>query len=471
MTSESPPKGAASSGWVLRSAGACEGVTGSAHLLRTGERTVLVDAGLFQGGADPAAANAAPWPFDPRRIDAVVLTHGHLDHVGRLPKLVADGYRGPVYATAATLAVAEVVLRDAARIQAEDLARAQRTLKRSGRDPRGLRPLYRDQDVDAALRLGRAVDLGRTVDLGAGVRFTLGRAGHVLGAAWVVLDGPDGRVVASGDLGDDDGALHPPPEPPPIAEAVLIESTYGDRRHRDAAATLAEFAAAVHQTLARGGNVLIPTFALERTQAVLAALAELQAAGAVPPAPVVLDAPMGARMTDLYRAFPETLRPELTARLAAGEDPFAPAGLRTVARPEESRGLNDAHGVVIVAGAGMMTGGRILHHLAHHLGDPASSLVVVGYQAEGTLGRAIVEGAERVRIFGRVVEVAAAVHTINGFSAHADAAALDAWLDAADPETVVPVHGEAVARAALGARSIARGRRVVDAPLGVDVRL
>ncbi len=471
MTAGGPPGDAASSGWVLRSAGACAGVTGSAHLLRTADRTVLVDAGLFQGGDDPAAANAAPWPFDPRGIDAVVLTHGHLDHVGRLPKLVADGFRGPVYATAATFAVAEVVLRDAARIQAEDVARAQRALKRSGRDPRALRPLYRDQDVDAALRLGRAVDLGRTVELGEEVRFTLGRAGHVLGAAWVVLDGPDGRVVASGDLGDDDGALHPPPDPPPVADAVLIESTYGDRRHRDAAATLAEFAAVVSATLARGGNVLIPTFALERTQAVLAALAELQTAGTVPPAPVVLDAPMGARMTDLYRAYPETLRPELAARLASGADPFAPPGLATVVRPEESRRLNDARGVVIVAGAGMMTGGRILNHLAHHLGDAASSLVVVGYQAEGTLGRAIVEGAQRVRIFGKTVEVAAAVHTINGFSAHADEVALDAWLDAADPETVVPVHGEAIARAALAARSTARGRRVVEAPLGVDVPL
>jgi metallo-beta-lactamase family protein len=465
------PAGGDSSGWVLRSAGACAGVTGSAHLLRTAGTSVLVDAGMFQGGADPDGANAAPWPFDPRTVDAVVLTHGHLDHVGRLPKLVADGYRGPVYATAATLAVAEVVLRDAARIQAEDLARARRRLRRSGRDPRALRPLYRDGDVDAALRLARAVDFGRTVDLGDGVRFGLGRAGHVLGAAWVVLDGPGGRVVASGDLGDHDGALHPPPEPPPTADAVLIESTYGDRRHRDAAATVAEFAAVVATTLARGGNVLIPTFALERTQAVLAALRALQGSGAVPEAPVWLDAPMGARMTDLYRTFPETLRPELAARLAAGEDPFAPPRLHIATRPEDARALRDARGVVIVAGAGMMTGGRILGHLARHLGDPASSLVVVGYQAEGTLGRTIVEGAGRVRILGTTVPVAASVHTINGFSAHADAVALDGWLDAADPATVVPVHGEAVARSALAARSVARGRRVAEAVLGVDLTL
>lgn len=461
----------AASGWVLRSAGGCRGVTGSAHLLRAGGRRVLVDAGMFQGQDEAGAANAAPWPFDPRAVDAVVLTHGHLDHVGRLPKLVADGFTGPVYATPATLAVAEVVLRDAARIQEEDVARARRGLRRAGRDPDEVRPLYGEREVERALRAARAVDFGRSVDLGGGVRFTLGRAGHVLGAAWVRLEGPEGSVLASGDLGDDDGPLHPPPDLPTPAEAVLIESTYGDRRHRAAAATRAEFAEVVRATLARGGNVLVPTFALERTQSVLLALRDLEAAGAIPPARVALDAPMAVRMTELYRAFPETLRPELAARLAAGEDPFAPAGLEVVTRAEDSRRLADARGVVIVAGAGMMTGGRILHHLKHHLGRDANALVVVGYQAEGTLGRAIVDGAARVRVLGTTVAVAARVHTINGFSAHADQEGLDAWLAAADPEVVVPVHGEAAARAALADRAAARGVRVAEAPLGVDVAL
>jgi metallo-beta-lactamase family protein len=458
------------SGWTLRSAGACEGVTGSAHLLRTADTAVLIDAGMFQG-ADVVADNAAAWPFDPRTIDAVVLTHGHLDHVGRLPKLVADGYRGPIHATAATWAVAEVVLRDAARILAEDARWTERKLRRSGRDAERARPLYREADVDRALALGRTVAFGEEVRVGADATFALGRAGHVLGAAWVRLAGPGGRVVASGDLGDDDGPLHPPPEAPPRAEALLIESTYGDRRHRDAAATAAEFADVVARTLARGGNVLIPSFALERTQAVLHTLARLESSGAIPTAPVVLDAPMGGRMTELYRRFPETLRPELAERLAAGDDPFEPRHLTVARSADDSRALNGARGTVIVAGAGMMTGGRILHHLKHHLWDARCSLVVVGFQAEGTLGRRLVDGARRVRILGEPVAVAAEVHTINGFSAHADGPALDAWWAASGAEVVVPVHGESAPRAALARRVAAAGRTPRAARLGVDLPL
>jgi metallo-beta-lactamase family protein len=465
-----PDDGRPFSGWTLRSAGACEGVTGSAHLLSTDGHRVLVDVGMFQG-EDPEAVNGAPWPFDPRSIDAVVLTHGHLDHVGRLPKLVAEGYRGPVYATGATHAIAAVVLRDAAGILANDARRTRRELRRSGRDPSRARPLYDEGDVDRALALARPVAFGEHVDVGRAVRLTLGRAGHVLGAAWVALDGPRGRVVASGDLGDADGTLHPPPEPPPRADAVLIETTYADRRHRGAAATTAEFAEVVARTLRRGGNVLVPTFALERTQSVLHTLQTLERSGAVPSARVVLDAPMAGRMTALYRQFPETLLPALRARLAAGEDPFAPARLDVVPSAAAARALHRARGVVIIAGAGMMTGGRILHHLRHHLGDARNSLVVVGYQAEGTLGRRIVDGARRVRVLGEALAVAAEVHTINGFSAHADAPALDAWWAASAADVVVPVHGEAPARASLAQRVAAAGRRPRAARLGVDLTL
>ena len=459
------------SGWTLRSAGGCEGVTGSAHLLRCDGGTVLVDAGMFQG-LDDAAATTAAWPFDPREIDAVVLSHGHLDHVGRLPRLVADGFRGPVFATAATLAVAEVVLRDAARIQAEDADRARRRLRRAGRDPGAARAAYREADVDAALALARPVAFHDARRVGRrGMRFELGPAGHVLGAAWVALDGPTGSVLVSGDLGDDDGPLHPPPAPPPPTDALLIETTYADRRHRDAAATATEFGTVVARTLARGGNVLVPTFALERTQSVLHTLQTLERAGAVPQARVVLDAPMAERMTALYRRHPQTLRPEIAARLAAGDDPFSPARLELVRTAEASRALNQARGVVIVAGAGMMTGGRILHHLKHHLYEPRNALVVVGYQAEGTLGRQIVDGARRVRLFGETIAVAAEVHTINGFSAHADAPALDAWWRASGARVVVPVHGEAHARTALADAVIAAGATALHARWGDDLVL
>lgn len=452
------------SGWTLTSAGACEGVTGSAHLLETPGRRVLVDAGMFQGVDE--ASNTTPWPFDPRDLDAVVLTHGHLDHVGRLPTLVAGGFRGQVYASAATIDVSAVILRDAARLQAEDAARTRKRLRRAGRSFDHVRALFDDADVDATLERFAPVTFGERVDLGRGTGMWLGRAGHVLGAAWVVLEGPHGTVLVSGDLGDDDGPLHPPPEAPPAVDALLIESTYGDRRHRSFAATRAEFAEVVRRTLARGGNVLVPTFALERTQSVLHTLQELERAGEVPVARIVLDAPMGARMTDLYRRHPGTLRHALAASLAAGDDPFTPEGFEVARSAAASRALNDARGVVVLAGAGMMSGGRILHHLKHHLWDERNALVVVGYQAEGTLGRRIVDGARHVRVMGHTVAVAADVHTINGFSSHADAPALDAFRSASGAQVVVPVHGERHAREALAARARSDGATVVEVRLG-----
>lgn len=458
------------SGWTLISAGACEGVTGSAHLLASGGRRVLIDAGMFQGTDE--ALNTRPWPFDVRDINAVILTHGHLDHVGRLPKLIRDGYRGRIHATEATMAVAEVILRDAARLQQEDVERTRRRLRRAGRSDRHLEPLYTEADVERTLAHMEPLGFGEVLNLGRGVHAQLGRAGHILGAAWVVLEGPHGSVLASGDLGDDDGPLHPPPESPPRVDALLLESTYADRHHRDAAATRAEFAEVVGKTLRCGGNVLIPTFALERTQSVLLTLQALEREGAIPTAPVILDAPMGTRMTELYRRHPDTLRAALAGRLSAGEDPFAPEALRIARSRADSMRCNTEQGVVILAGSGMMNGGRILHHLKHHLWEARNALVVVGYQAAGTLGRQIVDGASRVRINGETVAVAAALHTINGFSAHADARALDAFRSAAgaggtDPcAQLVPVHGEEHGRTALATRAAAEGVRVQSAHIG-----
>jgi len=460
----------ASSGWTLTCAGACCGVTGSAHLFASHGRRVLVDAGLFQG-PDETRRNAAEWPFDPRDIDAVVLTHGHLDHVGRLPKLLADGFRGRVYATEATLAVAEVILRDAQRIQAEDAARTARALRRAGRRHAHVRPLFTDADVTAALSAAQPIEFGATVDLGRGVAFTLGRAGHVLGAAWVHLEAPGGSVLASGDVGDVDGPLHPPPQPPPPVDAIVLESTYADRAHRAFAATTTEFADVVARTVRQGGNVLIPTFALERTQSVLLTLKRLERSGDVPAVRVVLDAPMGARMTELYRRFPDTLRSELAEELAGGGDPFATEAFSVARRASDSMLLNDATNTIILAGSGMMNGGRILHHLKHHLWNARNALVIVGYQAEGTLGRRIVDGAQRVRVLGSTVAVAASVHTVNGFSSHADAAALDAFRRASGAATLVCVHGEDHARAALAARASAEGVRVLTPRSGQTISL
>ncbi|MBW6455026.1 MAG: MBL fold metallo-hydrolase [Trueperaceae bacterium] len=464
------PASASVSGWTLHSAGGCEGVTGSAHLLTCDDARVLVDAGLFQG-PDEEAANRAPWPFEPRSIDAVVLTHGHLDHVGRLPRLWADGFRGPVFATAATLAVAEVVLRDAAGIQAEDRARARRRARRAGIAGDAARPPYAQNDLEAVLARGRAVPFHRRFTVCRGVHGTLGRAGHVLGAAWLALDGPGGRVLLSGDLGDADGPLHPPPEPPPPTDALLIETTYADARHRSWTETARAFGEVVGRTLGRGGNVLIPTFALERTQAVLNTLQVLEARREIPAARVVLDAPMGERMTALYRRYPQTLRSAIAHRLARGDDPFRPARLEVARGGSAARELRDARGVVIVAGAGMLTGGRMLQHLVFHLGDPRNALVFVGYQVEGTLGREIVDGARQVRVLGEPVAIAAEVASVHGFSAHADADALDGWWRASGARVVVPVHGETGAREALAGRVLAAGGAVRHARLGEPLTL
>ena len=456
-------------GFDLISAGAIDGVTGSAHLLIGHGRRILIDAGMFQGEDDDA--NRRPWPFDPRDVDAVILTHGHLDHVGRLPKLIDDGYPGAVYATEATIAVAEVILRDAAHVQEEDAERTRRRLRRAGRSSAHAAPLYDQRGVDAALARFRSVAFGEPIDLGRGVSATLFRAGHVLGASYVVVEGPHGRILVSGDLGDDDGPLHPPPESPPHVDALLLESTYGDRIHRSAEATRTEFAAVVGTTLRAGGNVLIPTFALERTQSVLLTLAELEREGAIPIAQVVLDAPMATRMTDLYRTHPATLRHALAARLLAGDDPFETEAFALARTRSESQRLNDARGVVILAGSGMMNGGRILHHLKHHLWDERNALVIVGYQAEGTLGRKIVDGATRIRVHGDTIAVRAGVHTINGFSAHADAAALDAFRAKSGARLLVCVHGEEAAREALAARARAAGVTVLTPRVGEKMTL
>ena len=425
-------------------AGAARTVTGSCHRLDFDGTRILVDCGLFQGPQQVARLNRESFPFDPADLDAVVLTHGHLDHVGRLPKLVADGYGGPIYATAATRAIAEVILRDSAKLQEEDHARAVRKAGAQGDDDVPP-PLYDDGDVDAALGRMRTLDLGATVEIGP-IRIGLGSAGHILGSAWVDLRGPDARVVVSGDLGNRESSLKRDADPPPACDVVLVETTYGDRRHRSLESTQREFRRVLHRALVRGGNVLIPSFALERTQQVLF---ELKLALAAEPEAfrhvrVFLDSPMARRMTELYREMANEFRDEVATALERGEEPFTPPNLEVTQTTGESKRINGIDGgAVVIAGSGMMTGGRIVHHLKHNLWRPAASVVVVGYQAEGTLGRALVDGAQSVRLLGDDVSVRASIHTINGFSAHADRDDLLAWLDGTGDAQVVLVHGEA----------------------------
>ncbi len=462
----------------LTSFGAAGEVTGSCHRLRLEGGTTLIDCGAFQGGAAQEARNAAPFPFDPAEIDAVLLTHAHLDHVGRLPTLVRSGFRGEVVAPPGARAVAETILRDAAKLAAEDHARELRKARRSGHEDRVRPPPFGDDEVDAVLARLREVPYDRPFDL-PGARATLRRAGHVLGSAWLAVDPDDGsgRLVFSGDLGPFEGPLHPGPDPLDGARFVLCEGTYGDRDHRDLAATRAEFADVVGRACAAGGRVLIPAFALGRAQTILAELARLQRSGALPVVPVVLDSPMAARLTQAYRSHPDAFLPALRDRLEAGDDPFAPPAFEATASAEASRSLNDREGpLIVIAGSGMMTGGRIVHHLRHHLWKADTRLLVTGFQAYGSLGRTLVDGARRIRLFGESVVVRASVHTVGGFSAHAGRSDLTAWLDGAPDATVRLVHGEPKTLRAFAAhlkdhaRAAGRGRDVRPSVEGRPLR-
>jgi metallo-beta-lactamase family protein len=426
----------------VTAAGAAGTVTGSCHHVLAPEGELLVDCGLFQGPRELEDRNREGFPFDPSRIESVLLTHAHLDHVGRLPKLVADGFRGRALAAPGTREIAEVILRDAAKIAAEDHERAVRRARRAGRENEVAPPPYDEEDVDRAVEAIDTVGYGEPVSV-AGVRVRLHPAGHVVGSAWIELEDDGGTVAFSGDLGNRESLLHPTADPVAGARAVVCEGTYGDRRHRSREATRAELMAVLARAADAGGRVLIPTFALERTQAVLFEIGRLQRAGEVPELPVFLDSPMATRMTEAYRSHPDAFRPEVRRRFDAGDDPFAPPRFRATPSADASRELNDLdEPAIVLAGSGMMTGGRIVHHLKHHLWKPSTQVIVVGYQARGTLGRALVGGARSVRIFGDEIAARAEIHTIGGLSAHADADDLKAWLGGSPDAAVHLVHGE-----------------------------
>lgn len=428
---------------LLTSAGAAGTVTGSCHHLATTGGRLVIDCGLFQGPRELERRNREAFPFEPSRVDAVLLTHAHLDHVGRLPKLIADGFDGPVYGAPGTRDIAEVILRDAAKIAREDHQRALRRARRAGREEDVEPPPYDEQDVDRAIGAMRTVAYGEPLEV-AGVRATFRPAGHVVGSAWIEIDdGGEGPLVFSGDIGNRESLLHPEPDGPRGARTIVCESTYGDRTHRSREATRAEFRDVLAAAARGGGRVLIPTFALERTQTVLYEIGRLQRSGEVPELPVYLDSPMATKMTHAYRTHDERYRDEVAERIEEGDDPFSPPTYSATPDAAQSRALNDLdEPLIVLAGSGMMTGGRIVHHLKHFLWRPETQLIVVGYQARGTLGRALVRGARHVRIFGEEIAVRAGIHTIGGLSAHADRDDLDAWLAGSPGATVRLVHGE-----------------------------
>ena len=433
-------------------------VTGSAYLVETGQARVLVDCGLFQGH-DAEKLNRPPLGPEAAPPDAVVLTHAHLDHTGRLPLLAPTGFRGPIFATPATIEMTALILRDAAKIQTQDAERHNRVRRRAGEAP--VAPLYSPEDVERTLRQLKPLPYHQAFTVTPGVQVYAAEAGHMLGSASLGMtaeeNGRRATVVFSGDLGPKGAPILRDAEPFTRADIVFLESTYGDRDHRPFAETVHEFIAVLQQAVAQRSKILVPTFAVGRAQLLTALLAWIFRNGRVAPFPVFLDSPMAIEASRIYARHTELFDEEMLAFLK--ERPLA-ADLTTMkltATPIESRQINDCPGpCLVMAGAGMCTAGRILHHLRHNLWNPEAHVIIAGYQGQGTLGRQLVDGAKQVAIFGETIAVKAHIHTLGGFSAHAGQTDLMAWFApvAASRPRVLLTHGEDLQRAALAKRLV-----------------
>ena len=451
--------------------GADRNVTGSCHMLEAAGLTILVDCGLYQGGRELDEENAEDFGFDPAAVDILLLTHAHLDHCGRIPLLVDRGFTGEIIATAATHELARVVLLDAAHLQEEEAERHARHAHRHGKAPP--EPLYTTLSaLNAMGRFGRTAVYGQPIALADNLSATFYDAGHILGSASIRIEQKGSRaksVIFSGDLGSNGHPILRDPQLPPPADVVVMETTYGDRLHKAPVPSVEELFGAVTDTLRRGGNVIIPTFALERAQEILYFLREGIEDGRLPRGlPVFLDSPMAISATDIFRHHPECYDAEAHELFAEGKDPYALPSVHFTRETEESRGLNRlAGGAVILAGSGMCTGGRVRHHLRHNLWRKDSSIVFVGYAAKGTLARILVDGAKSVKLFGEHIPVHARLYTINGFSAHADRDELLAWHKALSPKRTILVHGDEQAMESFA--GLVRGSGKVDMPNKGDV--
>ncbi|MCB5163864.1 MBL fold metallo-hydrolase [Streptomyces bambusae] len=450
MSQPAPSPAPAARPALLSFLGGVRTVTGSKFLVETDLGRILVDCGLFQGVADLRRRNWDKLPCDAADIRAVVVTHAHLDHCGYLPRLVRHGFRGPILTSAATARLAEIVLRDSARLQMEAAEHANR---HGWSKHRPAKPLYDDADVEQTVKFFDPVTVGSEVEITAGTKLRLHHGGHILGSAWAHLTLEDGHTLAvSGDLGRPGHPLLLPPEPFTGADVLLMESTYGNRRH-DQETAQREFASVIKRALSRGGTVVIPAFAIDRTEVVLHELAALRRDGTLPRhVPVYVDSPMALAALDVYRAAVRSRSPELRPEIiAAGESAMSPEPFLAARTVQESIDINNTTGpAVIVSSAGMATGGRVLHHLHRILPDPRNAVVIVGFAAEGTRARDLVDGARVLKMFGEYVPVRAEIADVPHFSAHADADQILDWLRGAPaPHTTYLVHGEETAAATL----------------------
>ncbi|HWP23597.1 MAG TPA: MBL fold metallo-hydrolase [Candidatus Binatia bacterium] len=435
----------------LQFLGAAGGVTGSKFLFSFGGAQLLIDCGLFQGLKELRLKNWAPLPIDPAGLSAVVLTHAHIDHSGYLPRLVAKGYKGPVFATPATCDLLQIMLPDAAHLQEEEAQYANR--KGYSKHTPAL-PLYTVEDAARALRLLRPVPARESVEVIKGVFLSLGRVGHILGAGSAHLsfrvNGQERILLDSGDLGRYDRPILKDPEPAGRADWLIVESTYGDRLHDKHSED--ELREMILDTARRQSCLLIPAFAVGRTQELVYAIRRMEDAGEIPVIPVHIDSPMGIEATEIYSRHTEEHDFETARLLDQDRSPLKTRRMIVHRTPEESKSLNALKGpMIIVSASGMATGGRVLHHLKHRLPDPDTTVLLVGYQAEGTRGRSLQDGAKEIKMLGEVIPVRAKIKLLDGFSAHADQGEILRWLSTFSnpPRMTYIVHGEAPAASAL----------------------
>ncbi|WP_024852194.1 MBL fold metallo-hydrolase RNA specificity domain-containing protein [Hydrogenovibrio kuenenii] len=432
----------------IQSFGAAETVTGSCHLLqlKNGPK-ILIDCGMFQGHTDHD--NSDPFGFDPKEVDILLITHAHLDHVGRIPKLVKEGFDGRIISLRATMELAEVILLDSAKIMQEDYKTHYKKAQRRGEEEKVHLPLYDLDDARDVFDLNiQYAEYDKPISMGKNLHATFRNAGHILGSATIQIDfeeeGVMKTVVFSGDLGNQKDLILQSPEYVKKADALYIESTYGDRNHRSLDASIEEFKKAVKDTLINQGNVIIPSFAVERTQELLLLLKQMYYDKELPTCKIFLDSPMAIRATRIYSQYVQELNEVANDFLERDGSVFDFPYLEYTLKGEDSMKINDEEsGCIIIAGSGMCTGGRILHHFKHRLWNPRNSVIFVGYQAVGTLGRLMVDGAESIRIYREEIKVNAKIYMINGFSAHADQQELLAWMGQFEQlDKVFLIHGE-----------------------------
>jgi metallo-beta-lactamase family protein len=430
--------------------GAARTVTGSKFLVETRDTRLLVDCGLFQGERVWRRRNWEQLAVDPAKVEAVVLTHAHLDHCGYLPVLVRNGFNGPAVCTPETARLAEIVLRDAAHLAEEEAQHA--NLGGYSKHTPAL-PLFDSADAEKAISLLAAVDHDAVTTLPGDIRLELRSAGHILGSAFAQLDVAGVRLLVSGDMGRPGHPLLLPPAPPGDADVVVVESTYGDRTHEERGDEI--LADAIRRTIGRGGVVLMPAFAVDRTFVLLMTLARLETEGRIPEVPVYVDSPMALRALDVYKQAIRDHDPQLRPEVSMADTAYRPSHLKLMPGAIESEKLNrPGRPCIIVSASGMATGGRVLHHLKYQLPNARNSVVLTGFQVPGTRGRALVDGEKQLKIHGRYIPVRAEVYATNAYSAHADSGQLVDWLSAMPkaPDTAYVVHGEEPAARALAGR-------------------